>query len=58
MVFVAARMSFTFRVRSEPVRVLSPLLQLPGAHIKLIPVTNPVSLYIVGVMLRVTSFWS
>ena len=25
MVFVAARMSFTFRVRSEPVRVLSPL---------------------------------
>ena len=38
--------------------VFRPLLQEPGARMKLMPHTKPLSLYMAGVMLSVASFWS
>ena len=48
----------SFKVRSEPVLVLSPEKALPGALMKLIDAQNAFVLKLWGVSDSVASFWS
>ena len=51
-------MLLSFRVRSEPVLVLSPEKALPGARMKLIALQNAFVLKLWAVNDKVTNFWS